>query len=275
MQIVISMKAKSSFLGVGIAFLLVACGPSDTECAQALIDEARQLVDEGQWRQARFVLDSVHAVFPKEVDQRREAKALEDSIVYLEAQSTIVYTDSILPPLLNKVDSLLTQFRYEKDSKYEDYGRYVHRTLSTMNNISRNFLQVYVRDDRKTIVKSYYYGSYFVNQQSVVLSSDGEEVCFTGNNHSFESEGWHEIMTIEDEYALQLLNFISSHISDRIRVMGKGIKSTHTWVYYLNDKEKRALSDTYQLGWLMKDIKRLEDIQQTAYRQIERYERKK
>ena len=42
-----------------------------------------------------------------------------------------------------------------------------------------------------------------------------------------------------------------------------------------NDKEKQALSDTYLLGWLMKDIKRLEEIQHTSRRQIERYERKR
>jgi hypothetical protein len=46
-------------------------------------------------------------------------------------------------------------------------------------------------------------------------------------------------------------------------------------VYYLNDKEKEALSQTYQLGWLMKDIKRIEQMQQVASRQITYYEQKK
>ena len=264
------MKAVSFFVWLSLC-LLVACAPSDTECAQALVTEAHQLVDSGHWRQARLVLDSLHTVYPKEIAQRRMAKALEDSIVYLEAQSTIAYTDTVLPPLLEKADALIKQFRYEKDEKYEDYGRYVHRLLATGSNTSRNFLQVYVRDDRKTIVKSYYFGSYPVQQQSITIASNGEEVRFLGSNHSFELEGWHEIMTMEDELALQLLNFVSSHINDRIRVSGQGVKTTHTWVYYLNDKEKQALSDTYQLGWLMKDIKRLEEIQHTAHRQVERY----
>jgi hypothetical protein len=46
-------------------------------------------------------------------------------------------------------------------------------------------------------------------------------------------------------------------------------------VYYLNDKEKEALSQTYQLGWIMKDIKRIEQMQQAASKQIMRYEQKK
>ena len=37
---------------------------------------------------------------------------------------------------------------------------------------------------------------------------------------------------------------------------------------------KEALSDTYQLGWLMKDINRLEQMQRVATAQIARYEQK-
>ena len=81
-------------------------------------------------------------------------------------------------------------------------------------------------------------------------------------------------MTFEDEYALQLLNFISTHINDRVRVHGAGEKPIHTWVYYLNDTEKNALSQTYQLGFLMKDILRLEQMRNASLNQMSRYERK-
>ena len=267
------MNTKIVYLSL-YALLLAACAPSDTEQAQVLVQQAQTLVDNGQWRQARIVLDSVHTVYPKEVAQRRLAKALGDSITYLEAQSTLAYADSMLPPLLEQSDKLLKQFKYEKDAQYEDKGRYVHRLLHTSSNTARNFLQAYVRDDRQTIVKSYYYGSYQVNQQQVTLSAQGEELRFSGSNHAFEVEGWHEIMTLEDETALQLLNFISAHHSDRVRVHGAGLKPNHTWVYYLNDKEKEALSATYQLGFLMKDILRLEQMANTARNQIAHYERK-
>jgi hypothetical protein len=82
-------------------------------------------------------------------------------------------------------------------------------------------------------------------------------------------------MTIENDNALALLNFVSSHINDRIRIVGTGVRAQDTWVYYLSDKEKKALSDTYQLGWLMKDIKHFEQIQQIANKQILHYQHKK
>lgn len=192
---------------------------------------------------------------------------------YLEAQANIAYTDSILPPLLQQADLLLKQFRYEKNEKYETYGRYVHHLLTTSSNTSRNFLQAYVQDNRTTIVKSYYYGFQSIQQEAITLSANGEEIHAQGSNHRFEANGWHEIMTMEDSRALEVLNFISAHTNDRVRVTGKGTKPTNTWVYYLTDKEKQALSDTYQLGWLMKDIKRAEEIQNTAQKQIERFQR--
>ena len=72
------MKTKILFLLV-CTLLIVGCAPSDTEQAQVLVQQAQTLVDNGQWRQARIVMDSLHATYPREVAQRRVAKALGDS----------------------------------------------------------------------------------------------------------------------------------------------------------------------------------------------------
>lgn len=257
-----------------IILAFVACQPADEQSAANLVAEAHSLVDIGQWRQARIVLDSVHMNYPKQVAQRRLAKALEDSITFLEAQSTLAYVDTLLPPLLEQADQLIKQFKYEKKEQYEDYGKYVHNLLVTNTNTSRNFIQAYVLDNRTTIVKSYYYGNLQVNQRTISLIATGEERTFIGRNYHFQDGAHHEIMTFDEENALALLNFISTYQNDKIRVEGKGDKTTKNWMYYLTNQEKKALSDTYQLGWLMKDINRLEQMQKTASAQINRYNRK-
>lgn len=262
---------KQSIIISLLLLALVACQPSAEECAQALVDEAKTLVDSGKWQQARLVLDSVHATYPKEVAKRRLAVALSDSITYLEAQCTLAYADTLLPPLLEKADKLIKRFKYEKNDKYEANGKYVHRLLATNSNMARNFIQAYVLDNRQTVVKSYYYGSKQVNQTSVMLSAGGESSVFVGRNYHFQEGGHYEIMTLDNDNSLALLNFISAHEAQRLRVEGKGDKATRNWVYYLTDKEKEALSDTYQLGWLMKDINRLEQMQRKASAQIARY----
>lgn len=265
------MTKQHLFICALCAMLFTACQPSEEQRAATLVNDAKQLVDGGQWRQARIVLDSLHLTYPKQVAQRRLAKALEDSITYLEAQRTLAYVDTLLPPLLAQADQLIKRFKYEKNEKYEDHGKYVHRLLSTGSNTSRNFIQAYVLDSRQTVVKSYYYGTYQVNQQTLRLTANGEETIFSGRNHHFQDGAHHEIMTFDEDNALALLNFINTHQNSKVRVEGIGDKPTRNWVYYLNDKEKEALSDTYQLGFLMKDINQLERMQRTANAQINRY----
>ena len=169
------------------ATLLVSCRPSDEQCARVLVDSAQQMVDAGRWQQARVFIDSVHNTYPQQVEQRRAAKVLADTITYLEAKRTLAYSDSLLNTLLPQADELMRLFRYEKNADYEDHGRYVHRLLATTgSNTSRNFLQAYVRDDKETIVKSYYYGAQRANQRAVTLSSEEVESRFEGTNHAAE-----------------------------------------------------------------------------------------
>lgn len=265
------MKKLSVFL-LFLALALSACAPSDKELASARVEEAHALLMDGSLNQALIVLDSVHLLYPKEVEVRREAKALQDTITYLQAQRNLIYFDSIHALLMPQVEPLLRAFRYEKNEKYESDGRFVHRLLNTDSNTSRCYLQAYVTENRHTIVKSYYAGSSRVDQTAFELAADGEVATFEGTNHSFESEGWHSLLTIEDDRALESLNFISSHPSARVRVaLYQSGKTSPATVYYLTDSERDALIATYQLGFLLSDIRQAEEQIRIANAQIEKY----
>ncbi len=259
------------FLLIVLAILTACNTKSDAELAAERVSQARSLVQTNQFNQAKLELDSVHILYPKEVAVRRMAKSLSDSIVYLEAQRTLAYSDSLLNTLLPQVDPLLKKFRYEKNEKYEDEGKYVHYLLKTTSNTSRCYLQCYVSDQRKTILKSYYFGAKPIQHDRLTLTANEMSIEQTGSQHSFEAEGWHEILTLNEESALQILNFISAHKQDRIKVTLSG-KSNY--IYYLQANEKEALEQTYLLGILMRDIRRLEESINLANKQIERYQAK-
>lgn len=81
---------KPIFVSLVSIFLLLSCsGMSDAEKAAALVDSARSLVIAGQLNEAKIRLDSVHYSYPKCVAQRRLAKDLQDSVVFIEAQRTL------------------------------------------------------------------------------------------------------------------------------------------------------------------------------------------
>lgn len=265
------------FCAAVLAALIGCTGMSEQEKAAALLQQSRTLYAEGKSNSARLLLDSINATYPKQVETRRQAKALEDTIRYDEASRTVAYADSLLVTLMPQADELLKKFRYEKNEQYEDAGRYVHRLLTTGSNTSRCFLQACVTDTHISVVKSYYFGQASLDQTAVELSSGGETTRMEGHSHVFEAEGWHSLMTFEQDKALGLLNFISSHCNDRIKVTIYGMNrngAERSTAYFLTDTEKQALQDTYQLGLIMNDIRQLEDMQKKGRAVTEKFEKK-
>ena len=208
---------------------------------------------------------------PSKADLMRQEMHEKDSMQYVQAMRTRAYSDSLLQVLLPEVDPLLKDFRYEKDSAYEDNGHYVHKLLSTDKNTARNYLQAYVTDNRHLTLQSYYYGSAPMDQHALRLTFDEGYVAAEGTNHRFEAEGIHEVMTIPEADALRLLEQVAAHTESRMQVTLQG---RHEQVYYLQRNEKLALADTYRLAVLMSDISTLEHAIRVSDKQIEKYQKK-
>lgn len=206
------------------------------------------------------------------VAQLREQKHVQDSIALVQQERSLVYYDSLLAVTLPTVDPMLKSFRYEKDDRFEDHGHYVHRLLKTEANMNRNYVQTYVGDDRKTIVRVNYFGTYQLKMKSVRLSSDSLMSEFTGDVYAFTEEGWHEMLTVSGDKAIEFLQFINAYYEKRIQVTLQGEKSKQ--VFYLSENDKKALMDTYALGVVMNDIYQLEhQIRQTSL-QVEKYKKR-
>ena len=131
-------------LPLALALWLSGCTKAHEQRAAAEhVAAAAELIEQHRYEAALQQLDSVHSLYPRQVEQRRQAKALKDTIVYLQSQLTLRYADSLLQPLLPEADKLLKEFRYDKREGYEDHGQYVYRNLQTGWNTNRCFLQAY------------------------------------------------------------------------------------------------------------------------------------
>lgn len=205
------------------------------------------------------------------VAELREQKRQQDSISLRQYEQTVAYTDSLLQTLLPVSDELLKKFKYVKNEKYEDHGYYIHKQLQTAGLGQRIFLQAYVTDDFKTVVRSLYYGSRMLSHDQVTLSAEGVENTFAGNLHSFEEDGFHEILTLNDEDAVELLKFVDAYSGSKINVKLAGkIKYSYT----LSDKDKPALIETLRLQTIMSDIRSLEAQSKQASLQVDKYQRR-
>lgn len=265
------MKKKLVYCLLLLAVCSCSTEKKEAAAAQKQLETAQQLAQSGQFNACKTQLDSIHMLYPRQIAVRRAAEQLKDSISLVEAQRNQQYADSLLQLLLPEADKEVKRFVYEKNAAYEDHGRYVHRLLSTNRNTARCFLQTYLTDDFRVILKSYYYGERQLNQNAVALFCGDDYTQAEGSNHAFQAEGWHEILTVEEDDALNLLAFADTHAAERLKVVLHG---TRDYTYYLTAEEKKALTETRRLAVLMKDVHQLEEMVNLSQRQIEHFSRK-
>lgn len=209
------------------------------------------------------------------VAQMRAEQRVQDSIDYLRQVRTLQYTDSLLLLLQPTIDPMLKNFVYDKDERYEDHGTYTHRYLRTTTNTSRCFLQASMTDDCRLVLRSFYFGANPIRHTAVMLFADSAQVRLQGDNHIFESEGYHEILTLEGDDALSVLRFINAYADSRLKIQLFNDKNDlPKATYYLADGDRKALIDTYALYVLMSDIRLLEKENRQASLQVQKYQKR-
>lgn len=203
--------------------------------------------------------------------QWKQQKRVEDSIAKVDQERSLAYYQATLDSLLPQANALLdSRFRYEKNVQYEDHGHYVHRRLRTSNNTERNYVQAYITDDFRLMVKVYTTGRQSLSPVKVTLAAGEQYIVKEGSSHSFESGEWHDLLTLTDSTAADALHFIDLYRSEPIRVRLQGKGGTRTFA--LSESDKQALLDTYQLGCLMQDIHQLEKQIKRTNLEIQKYE---
>jgi hypothetical protein len=79
------------------ALLLVSCGGDNTQQqAEQLLSEATSAYEQGQYNEARTIIDSLRKVYPNAIDIRKKALKLQQEIELKKAQLELAVTDSLL-----------------------------------------------------------------------------------------------------------------------------------------------------------------------------------
>jgi len=242
---------------------LISCNSREKleKQADVRLKHIEQLISHNSFNQAKIEIDSIHLLYPRLVNKRRIAAALADTITRRESSRSLVYCDSILPKKQHEADSIQKNFRYEKDKIYQEVGNYIYKTQQTEGNISRIYLKTYVDDNADFYLISNYCGAK-LEHTSVEVSADDlsarTDVVNTSdpNYHSFTDEGvrW-EVVTYKNEADKGLTAFIAQNASKRIKVTLHGKKN---YVYYLADADKKAITATYHLWIVKKDVLKLQ-----------------
>lgn len=207
-----------------------------------------------------------------------------------DEQRTLAATDSLLPLLVEQINTATAKgFEYEK-TEYDDLGRFRPQGMDPGENVQRTYLRCAVDDYGRTQLIANYCGSKsFVVEKIRITASDGSSVTSMpitpndGSNYSYDIDGVH-YQTVTFLYAGRItegmtqdstriasadtdggcLAFIAQNRDDqglRCAFVDANDKALNV---SLSAKEREAMAATYELGVLLRESVRLQQENKTA-----------
>jgi len=152
-----------------IAAILTGCN-GDEKAAQARLDKARAMYENNEFFGAKNEIDSIRALYPKEVKVLKQGLTLMRQVEVKEAERNIAFCDSLLPIKLEEVEGLKKGFAFEKDSVYEEIGNYIWKQQTIERNVQRCYVRCGVNEEGEMYLASVYYGGRPIEHTGIKLS---------------------------------------------------------------------------------------------------------
>lgn len=268
------MHSKINFvLLLILIFISFSCNSRKQEEKQAdsRLENIRSLISANKLNEAKSEIDSIHALYPRLVNKRKLAVALEDTIILRESYRTLNYCTKVLPELKSSYEQLLKNFVLQKNEKYEEIGKYVYKTQAGEQNTGRNYLKYEVDEKGETYLTSMYSGTK-LNQVTIQVSSAGMIATTdtvaknTGVLHTFnDGERYYEQLTFKNEADGGIAEFIHTNKNITLKVNLRGTKNSN---YALQQADKVAISETFKFAQARKLLYKTENDLRIAQQRI-------
>lgn len=245
-----------------VCLILTGCN-SQTKEARARLEKAREMYANDEFVNAKNEIDSLRALYPKEVKVLREGLTLMREVEMKEAERTIVFCDSLLPGRIEEFEKLKKDFTFEKDSLYDTVGKYIWKQQVIERNLERCYIRSGVNEEGEYYVASVYFGTAALNHTGLRLSVPNTDfqvetpsIPYDGGvNYRFEDMGnLTEVVTYSGDNGLEAFRFIADHANERIRAEYTGGKP---YVIYIAEGDKKAIAATYNFAMVLGDVLRL------------------
>lgn len=263
-----------AILFIVLALFIGSCS-SEKKAKQAETDIAviEDLINKNFYNLAKIKTDSFHLNYRMMVDKRRLVAALEDTITLRESHRTIQYCDTILPKLTHQLDSMMKNFRLEKDDRFQETGDYVHKLQITEHNVNRNYLKVKIDENGELKLFSYVTGLKIGHNRLKVSSGDFFAQTDTLDSKNFSEHNfndgnvYNELVIFGGESVENIVRFIFENQTSKIKVTLIGNKE---FSYFLSTQDIKAISDSYHFWIVKKDIVKLEKQLKNSKLKIDR-----
>ncbi len=266
-------EMKKLMICAALATALLAGCSGDEKAAQARLDKAREMYERNELFGAKNEIDSLRALYPKEVKVLKQGLRLMREVEMKEAERNIAYCDSLLPIKLEEVEGLKKGFVFEKDSAYEEIGNYIWKQQTIERNVQRCYIRCGVSEEGEMYLASVYYGGRPIEHTGIRLSlKDGQfaetaSIPYDGGiNYRFKDMGsTTEVVTYKGEHGIDAVKFIYDNADERIKVEYTGGKP---YVIYMADADKKAVVSTFNLATVLSDIQNMTTLKEKSEKKI-------
>ncbi len=262
----IALFALGLLIGTG-------CNGSDSDKAGHLLSEAQTAYENGRLNPAKHYLDSLESTYPKAIEARKRGKLLSYRIQLKEAEQIRMFTDSMLTVVTENINAAAADFTYLK-SEYDELGRFVCKGTEVEKNV-RSYLHATVDEYGVTHLISSYRGDRPLEHTAVKVknATDGtacstQEIPYNdGTNYHYTIGGVRfETVTYVGDKDGGVLGYIDLNKESRLQVEFTGGRCS--WPVPLTEKDKKALSETFQLGMMLRKRLQLEQDNKVAAEKV-------
>lgn len=255
------------FLAV-LGCLLGACENVE-EKAGVKLQAARQAYEAGQFSEAKSLIDSIKILYPKAFDTRRAGLYLMQDIELAEQQRSLVYLDSLLHIEQEKFAALRKNFTLEKDTAYQQIGRYLAPAQVVERNLHRSYLRFQTDEKGVMSLTSIYCGKQNIHHTAVKVSAPDHTFAQTpASKDSYETSDLGERIEKAD-YKLGedggVISFICLNKDKNLQVEYIGDRTYNTT---LTRTDRQAAADVYALSQVLTSITRIQQQKDEANQKI-------
>lgn len=243
--------------------------------ADEKIQAAREAFEEGNYNQAKILIDSIKTLYPKAFEARRAGIGLMQEIELKEQEKSLVYLDSMLQTKQKEFETIKSKYTFEKNVEYQKIGNYLHPSQVIEKNLHRSFLRFQVDENGIMSMTSIYCGSQYIHHVAVkVTAPDGSFAETPASKDSYETTDLGEKIEKAD-YKLgedgNVMGFIYLNKNNNIRVNYLG-ERPYSNTMTLADRQ--ALVAVYELARLLSSITEIKKNIEEANLKIEFIKRK-
>ena len=255
---------KKGLLMMCLCCTLFSCNDTEKK-AEEKLQAARHAFEQGNYNEAKILIDSIKTLYPKAFDVRRAGIGLMQEIELKEQERSLLYLDSMLQAKQQVFDAIKSKYVFEKDAEYQNIGHYLHPSQIIEKNLHRSFLRFQVDENGIMSMTSIYCGFRNIHHIAVkVIAPDGSFAETPASKDSYETTDLGE--TIEKaDYKMgedgNVMGFLYLNKDKNIKVQYRG---EHPYSIAMSPTDRQALADVYELAQLLSSISEIKKNMEEA-----------